>query len=62
MLGRWSEASGCGEPDPRVLDELARIERAIHRGAAQVLDEYGGLQAALKRSVALEKEARRQAG
>ena len=62
VLSRWSEASGRGEADPNVRDELARIERAIHRGAARVLDEYGGLQAALKRCVALEKEARRQAG
>ena len=62
VLGRWSKASGRGEEDPQVRDELARIERAIHRGATEVLDEYGGLQAALKRSVALEKEARRQAG
>ena len=62
VLGRWSEDSGRGEADPGVADELARIERAIHRGAVEVLDEYGGLQAALKRSIALEKEARRQAG
>ena len=61
VLGRWSGDSGRGEADPRVREELARIERAIHRGAAEVLDEYGGLGAALKRSVALEKEAHRQA-
>jgi hypothetical protein len=46
----------------RIRGKLARIERAVHRGATEVLDEYGGLQGALKRSVALEKEARRQAG
>jgi hypothetical protein len=62
VLRRWSETSGRGEADPGIRDELARIEQAIHRGAIEVLDEYGGLQAALKRSVALEKEARRQAG
>lgn len=62
VLGRWAEDSDRGEADPRAADELARIERAIHRGATQVLDEYGGLQAALKRSVALERDARRQAG
>ena len=61
VLRRWSETSGRGEADPQVRDELARIERAIHRGATEVLDEYGGLQAALKRSVALEREVRRQA-
>ena len=61
VLGRWGEDSGRGEVDPRVRDELNRIERAILKGAIEVLDEYGGLQAALKRSVALEKVARRQA-
>ncbi len=38
------------------------IERAILQGAVQILDEFGGLQAALKRSVALTKQARRQRG
>ena len=60
VMRYWTEASGTAEPDPRTAEELARIERAIIEGAVEVLDEYGGLQAAMQRSVALEKEARRQ--
>ena len=62
VLSGWAEASGTGEPDPAIRDELARIERAILQGAVQILEEFGGLQAALKRSVALENEAHRKAG
>ena len=58
----WAEASGPGEPDAGIREELARIERAILQGAVQILEEFGGLQAALKRSVALEKQVRRQPG
>ena len=36
-----------------------RIEHAIMEGDVRVIEEYGGLQA-VKRSVALEKRARRQ--
>ena len=46
------------EPDAGIREEIARIERAILQGAIQILDEFGGLQAALKRSVALTKQAR----
>ena len=53
---------GHAEPAPEVREELARIERAILQGAVQILEEFGGLQAAMKRSVALEKQVRRQAG
>lgn len=42
--------------------EVARIEQAIIKGDIEVLVEFGGLQAALKHSVALEKQARREAG
>ena len=62
VMSGWAEASGPGEPDAGIREELARIERAILQGAIQILEEFGGLQAALKRSVALEKQARRQAG
>ena len=62
VMSGWAEASGPGESDAGIREELARIERAILQGAIQILDEFGGLQAALKRSVALEKQARRQAG
>ena len=62
VMSGWAEVSGPGEPDAGIREELARIERAILQGAVQILEEFGGLQAALKRSVALEKQARRQAG
>ena len=58
VMRYWTEASGTAEPDPMVAIELARIERAIIEGSVEVLDEYGGLQAAMQKSVALEKEAR----
>ena len=60
VIGGWAEPGGPGEPDPGIREELARIERAIVQGAVHVLEEFGGLQAALKRSVALESQARRQ--
>ena len=60
VMRHWAEPSGPAEPEPEVQEELARIERAILDGAVEILDEYGGLQAAMKRSVALEKQARRQ--
>ena len=50
------------EPDAGIREELARIERAILQGAVQILEEFGGLQAAMKRSVVLEKQVRRQPG
>ena len=60
VLRRWGTSSGRAEPDAGIHEELARIERAILQGTVPVLEEYGGLQAALKRSVALEKQVRRQ--
>ena len=62
VMRGWAEPSGAGEPDPGIVEELARIERAILQGAVHILEEFGGLQAALKRSIALEKRARRQGG
>lgn len=59
VMRYWTEVSGTAEPDPMVAIELARIERAIIEGSVEVLDEYGGLQAAMQKSVALEREARR---
>ena len=56
----WTEVSGPPEPDAETVEEIARIERAILKGAVQILAEFGGLQAAMKRSVALEKQVRRQ--
>ena len=60
VLQRWVRAAGPSDASSDVRAELARIERAILRGTVPVLEEYGGLQAALKRSVALEKQARSQ--
>ncbi len=57
VMRRWTEPSGAGEAPAEVREELDRIERAILEGAVEVLDEYGGLQAALKRAVALENGA-----
>ena len=57
----WAEPTGHRKPDSEIREELARIERAILQGAVHILEEFGGLQAALKRSIALESQARRQA-
>ena len=62
VMRHWAEPSGPAELDPQARKELARIEEAILSGAVPILEEYGGLQAAMKRSVALEKQVRRQAG
>ena len=62
VLERRATAPGPGEASADVREELARIERAILRGTPEVLEEFGGLQAALKRSVALEKQARSRPG
>ena len=44
-----------------VVARMSRqIERGIIEGSVEILDQYGGLQAAMQRSVALEREARRQ--
>ena len=60
ILHSWAEAFGPDEPDAGIREEIARIERAILQGAVQILEEFGGLQAALKRSVALTKQDRRR--
>ena len=60
VMRGWAEVSGPAEPDADIREEVARIERAILKGAVQILAEFGGLQAAMKRSVALEKQVRRQ--
>ena len=60
VLRGWGRFSGRAKPDSEILEELARIERAILQGAVRVLEEFGGLQAALKRSIALEKQVHRQ--
>ena len=60
VLRGWGKPSGRVKPDAGIREELARIERAILRCTPEVLEEFGGLQAALKRSVALSKQLRRQ--
>ena len=61
VLANWARDPHPSELDPQVRKELARIQEAILAGAVPILEKYGGLQAAMKRSVALEKQARRQA-
>ena len=62
VLANWAGDPRPSEFDAEVSLEIARIEHAILRGAVQILEEFGGLQAAMKRSVALTKRAHRQAG
>ena len=62
VLANWARYPRPSEIDGETRRELARIEQAIIGGDVQVLGEYGGLQAAMKRSVALEKRARRRTG
>ncbi|MCY3942328.1 MAG: hypothetical protein OXG18_00965, partial [Gemmatimonadetes bacterium] len=62
VMGGWAEDGLPAEADAGMRDEIARIERAILQGAIQVLEEFGGLQAAMKRSVALTKQIRRRGG
>ena len=62
VLANWSRYPRPSEIDEETRRDLARIEQAILGGDVQTLDEYGGLQAAMKRANALEKRARRRAG
>ena len=43
------------------VNEMARVEEAILQGDGWVLGEYDGLQAAMKHSVVLKKQARQPA-
>ena len=62
VLANWARDPRPSEFDHEIGREIDRIDRAIIKGDVPVLMEYGGLQAAMKRSVALTKRARRQAG
>ena len=62
VLASWARYPRPSEVDEETRRELARIEQAIIGGDVRVLDEYGGLQAALKRAIALEERPRRRAG
>ena len=59
VLASWARYPRPSEIDEETRRELTRIEQAILGGDVRVLDEYGGLQAALKRAVALDKQAGR---
>ena len=61
VLANWARDPRPSEMDEEMSRDIARIERAILKGDVRVLDEYGGLQAAMRRCVALEKRARRRA-
>ena len=62
VLGRWAKNFDlpASAHDPLSGEEIAKIEQAILNGNVRVLEEYGGLQAALKRSIALKKVARKR--
>ena len=62
VLAAWTRYPRPSEVDEETRRELARIEQAIIGGDVRTLDEYGGLQAALKRAIALEERPRRRAG
>ena len=62
VLANWSRYPRPSEIDENTRRDLARIEQAILAGDVRTLDEYGGLNAALKRANALENRARRRAG
>ena len=61
VLGRWAKNFDlpASAHDPMAGEEIAKIEQAILKGNVPVIEEYGGLQAALKRSIALKKVARK---
>ena len=62
VLGRWAKNFdlAASAHDSLSGEEIARIEQAILTGDVRVLEQHGGLQAALKRSVALKKLARKR--
>jgi len=62
VLANWSRYPRPTGIDEETRCEVTRIEQAILGGDGRILDEYGGLQAAMKRANALEKRARRRAG
>ena len=62
VLGHWAKDFdlAAAAHDPLSGEEIARIEQAILQGNVGVLEEYGDLQAALKRSIELKKVARKR--
>ena len=61
MLANWARDPRPSEFDHGIGREIDLIDQAIIKGDVPVLMEYGGLQAAMKRSVALTKQARQAA-
>ena len=56
VLRGWAEtAEPITDEEEADRTELARIEQAVLRSRTKALNEYGGLQAALERAVALEE-------
>lgn len=62
VLANWARHPRPSEIDEETGRDIDRIHQAILKGDVRVLQEYGGLQAAMKRSTALQKQARRRAG
>ena len=62
VLANWERYPRPSEIDEETGRDIDRIHQAILDGDVRVLQEYGGLQAAMKHSVALEKQAHRRAG
>ncbi len=62
VLANWTRDPRASEMDRETVREIERIDQAILKGDTRVIGEYGSLQAALKRSVALEKRARGETG
>lgn len=62
VLGHWADNFDLAAREDDLLagEEFARIEQAILTGNIPVLEEYGGVQAALKRTVELEQLARKR--
>ena len=62
VLGHWADNFdfAAREDDLLAGEEFARIEQAILTGNIPVLEEYGAVQAALKRTVELEQLARKR--
>ena len=62
VLANWTRDPRPSEMDRETVREIDRIDQAILKGDLGVIGEYGNLQAALKRSVALTKRAQRLTG
>ena len=61
LLSHWADDFDLAarEDDPLDREEFSRIKQAILSGNISVLEEYGGVQAALERTVELEQLARK---